>query len=89
MAKLTIRSGLFFESSNPENIETVRSCLYEMNRVKEIHLEIPIMILGQIYLSLRLNFIHCVLEIAGSVSELNFRSMKISSATQNACNVLS
>ena len=49
MAKLTIRSGLFFESSNPENIETVRSCLYEMNRVKEIHLEIPIMILGQIF----------------------------------------
>jgi hypothetical protein len=33
MAKLTIRS----ESSDPKTIETVRSCLYEMNRVQEIN----------------------------------------------------
>ena len=36
MAKLTIRSGLSFETLNQKTIETIRSCLYEMNRVEEI-----------------------------------------------------
>ena len=38
MAKLTIRSGVSFKTPNPKAIETVRSCLYEMNRVEEINL---------------------------------------------------
>ena len=38
MAKLTIRSGIFFDTSNPKAIETVRSCLCEMNRVGELKL---------------------------------------------------
>ena len=38
MAKLTIRSGFSLETSNPKIIETVRSCLYEMNRVEEINI---------------------------------------------------
>jgi hypothetical protein len=36
MAKLTIRSGPSYVLSDPKTIETVRSCLYEMNRVEEI-----------------------------------------------------
>jgi F-box-like len=44
MAKLTVRSDLSFDNSNhwlctkSKTIETVRSCLYEMNRVEEINL---------------------------------------------------
>jgi hypothetical protein len=38
MAKLTIRSGFYFDTSNPRAIGTVRSCLYEMNRVEELKL---------------------------------------------------
>ena len=38
MAKLTIRSNLSLEASNPKTIETIRSCLNEMNRVEEINL---------------------------------------------------
>ena len=38
MAKLTIRSGFSFDTSHPKAIETVRSCLYEMNRVEELKL---------------------------------------------------
>jgi len=38
MAKLTIRSGFYFDISNPRAIETVRSCLYEMNRVEVLKL---------------------------------------------------
>jgi hypothetical protein len=50
MAKLTIRSGLSFETSNPKTIETVRSCLHEMNRVEEINLSvIPELILEEIF----------------------------------------
>ena len=37
-AKLTIRSGSFYETSRSKTIETIRSCLYEMNRVEEIHI---------------------------------------------------
>ena len=36
MAKLTIRFGLSFGTLHPNTIETIRSCLYEMNRVEEI-----------------------------------------------------
>jgi hypothetical protein len=50
MAKLTIRSGLSLDTSNPKVIETVRSCLYEMNRVEEINLTaIPGLILEEIF----------------------------------------
>jgi F-box-like len=50
MAKLTIRSGSSFEASNPKTIETVRSCLNQMNRVEEIKLTaIPGMILEEIF----------------------------------------
>ena len=50
MAKLTIRSGLSFETSNPKTIETVRSCLRQMNRVEEINLSIiPELILEEIF----------------------------------------
>ena len=38
MAKLTIRSSSSLETEDPKTIETVRSCLYEMNRVEEINL---------------------------------------------------
>jgi hypothetical protein len=38
MAKLTIRSGFSFDASNTKAIETVRLCLYEMNRVEELKL---------------------------------------------------
>ena len=36
MATLTIRSDFSFDNSNSRVIETVRSCLYQMNRVGEI-----------------------------------------------------
>ena len=50
MAKLTIRSGLSFDASNPKTIETVRLCLNQMNRVEEINLTaIPGAILEQIF----------------------------------------
>ena len=50
MAKLTIRSGLSLDTSNPKIIETVRSCLYEMNRVEEIKFDaIPKMKLEEIF----------------------------------------
>ena len=50
MAKLTIRSGLSLDTSNPKIIETVRSCLYEINRVEEIKLTaIPGSILKEIF----------------------------------------
>ena len=50
MAKLTIRSGLPLNISNPKTIETVRSCLYQMNRVQEITLTaIPGLILEEIF----------------------------------------
>ena len=52
MAKLTIRlgAGLSFETPNPKAIDTVRSCLYEMNRVEEINLNpIPRLILEKIF----------------------------------------
>ena len=53
MAKLTIRSSLSFDNSSPRTIETIRSCLYEMNRVEEINLiAIPGSILEQIFLDL-------------------------------------
>ena len=49
-ATLTIRSGLSIETLKPKAIETVRSCLYEMNRVKEIELiAIPVLILEEIF----------------------------------------
>ena len=50
MAKLTIRSDLCFEISEPRAIETIRSCLYEMNRVEAIHItyEVPGLILEEI-----------------------------------------
>ena len=38
MAKLTIRSVFSFDESNPKAIETIRSCLYEMNRIEELKL---------------------------------------------------
>ena len=37
-AKLTIRSGYYRAHFKPETIGTIRSCLYEMNRVEEIEL---------------------------------------------------
>ena len=51
MAKLTIRSGYAFSTSNPKTIETVRSCLYEMNRVEELELitTFPDLILEKIF----------------------------------------
>ena len=50
MAKLTIRSRPSYESSDPKTIETVRSCLYEMNRVEEIKLTaFPGLILEDIF----------------------------------------
>jgi hypothetical protein len=50
MAKLIIRSDISFDSSNTKTIETVRSCLHEMNRVGEINLsEIPELILEEIF----------------------------------------
>jgi hypothetical protein len=49
-AKLTIRSGFSFDKSNPKAIETVRSCLYEMNRVEELRLPaVPGSILEKIF----------------------------------------
>ena len=36
MARLTIRFGLSFETLHPNTVETIRSCLYQMNRVEEI-----------------------------------------------------
>ena len=36
MAKLNIRSSLSFDTSKLETVETIRSCLYEMNHVGEI-----------------------------------------------------
>ena len=38
MAKLTIRSDFVFDSLNSKTIETVRSCLNEMDRVGEINI---------------------------------------------------
>ena len=41
MAKLTIRSNLFFGKSNHlfrQSVEAIKSCLYELNRVEEINL---------------------------------------------------
>jgi hypothetical protein len=35
MAKLTIRSSLYLNTSNPKVVETVKSCLHEMNRIEE------------------------------------------------------
>ena len=59
MAKLTIRSG-----DSLVDLDIIRSCLYEMNRVEEIDIRIiPGMILERIFRGLRLNFIHCVLEV--------------------------
>ena len=50
MAKLTIRSGFSFETSNPKTIETVRSCLHQMNRIEEIKLtSVPGSILEEIF----------------------------------------
>ena len=50
MAKLTIRSGLSLDTSNPKIFETVRSCLSEMNRVEELKLiAIPGVILKEIF----------------------------------------
>ena len=50
MAKLTIRSGPSQEISDSKTIETVRSCLYEMNRVEEIKLNtIPGPLLDEIF----------------------------------------
>ena len=49
-AILTIRSGLSIETLKPKATETVRSCLYEMNRVKEIELiVVPVLILEEIF----------------------------------------
>ena len=49
-AKLTIRSDPYLDISNPETIETVRSCLYEMDRVEEISLTlIPRLIMEEIF----------------------------------------
>ena len=49
-AKLTIRSGLFFDGLDPKKIGTVRSCLHEMNRVEEITLtSLPRLILEEIF----------------------------------------
>ena len=54
MAKLTIRSGPSFGLSESKPIETVRSCLQEMNRVEEIHLAYGIraLILKEIFCDL-------------------------------------
>ena len=81
MAKLTIRSGLSLEKLNPKTI-VLRHESGRGNRRNRS---------SEIYLSLHLNFIRCVLEVirCSAVSKLYFRSMKISSTTQNACNVLS
>jgi hypothetical protein len=50
MAKLTIRSG---DTSNPKTIETVRSCLYEMNRAEEIKINMtPGSILEEVFRNL-------------------------------------
>jgi hypothetical protein len=50
MAKLIIRSGFYFDTSNPRAIETVRSCLYQMNRVEELELStIPRLMLEKIF----------------------------------------
>jgi hypothetical protein len=50
-AKLTIRSSLSLPKLKHETIvETVRSCLYEMNRVEEINLSVnPILIFEEIF----------------------------------------
>ena len=48
-AKLTIRSGLSLDISNPKTIETVRSCLYEMNRVEEINLTLIPRLMEEIF----------------------------------------
>jgi hypothetical protein len=50
MAKLTIRFAFYFNTSNPRTIETVRSCLYQMNRVEELKLfPIPRSMLEKIF----------------------------------------
>jgi hypothetical protein len=50
MAKLTIRSGRPLKPWKPKTFETVRSCLYEMNRVEEINLfAFPGLILEEIF----------------------------------------
>jgi hypothetical protein len=49
-AKLTIRSDPSFDTSTPPTIETIRSCLYEMNRVEEIDISIlPAVTLEKIF----------------------------------------
>ena len=49
-AKLTIQSSNSFDTWGPKNVATVRSCLYEMNRVEEIALSIvPGSILKEIF----------------------------------------
>ena len=50
-AKLTIRSGPSYETSKSKTIETIRSCLYEMNRVEEIQISygIPGLVLEKIF----------------------------------------
>ena len=49
-AKLTIRYGLFLDESDYKIIETVRSCLHEMNRVEEINLSsLPRLALEKIF----------------------------------------
>ena len=90
----TIRSGLSIETLKPKVIETVISCLYEMNRVKEIKLTvIPVLILEENFRDLPKSApqLHtlCIQSHHSPFPELHFRSMKISSTTPNASNVSS
>ena len=78
-AKRIIRSGSSFDTSNPKAIEAVRSCLYEIIRVEELKLTANPRFLENIFW-----------DIPNSAPQLNtmcikrhFRSMKISSMTQN------
>ena len=49
MAKLTIQSPISFTRSSPKAIETFISCLYEMNRVKEIAIAVSGLIWEDIF----------------------------------------
>ena len=49
MAKLTVRSGLSLQTSNPKTIGTVRSCLYQLNRVEIIDIAAIPLVLKEIF----------------------------------------
>ena len=86
MAKLTIQSVLSFETSYPKTIKTVRSCLYEMNRVEEIDITTSEALMLVIYLSRASTSYIVYWKLFALPCIFN---LWISSTTQNACNVLS